>query len=612
MAPVQRKLRKALGAMKDQTSIGLAKVASSRAPDLDIAVVKATSHAESPIDEKYVYELLHYMSYSRAYVNACVAAIAKRLSKTRNWVVALKSLMLVHRLLRDGDPSFEEELSYSHRGMHLLNMSGFRDQSSSSAWDYTAFVKTYSMYLDERLRSFSAKVPDPKRASNANDGGRKFNTYSDDVESPRTSKKEQVIPTKDMKPEALLQRLPDLQQLLERVVGCRPTGAARSSRLVQVALYPVVTESGQIYADVFDGVTVLLNAFFDLEYDDCVKALDIYKLSSKQGSSISSFYGLCKNIGIGRPVDYPTVQPVSQEHVETLEDYVRNAPRSGRKQRPRSRSPEPEVHRIPSSPPKSESVKVQPPQARSAEFSNRGQSEKDKTPDLLNMDEPAANPVEEQNHLALALFSATTEATQKWEPFGASSDHSAAANGSNTSSVPAYPTVETGKAGWELALVEESTNIRARSQMAGGFDNLLLESMYEQGAANQVSAASSVVGGSASSVALPNRAAATYLALPAPPGASPVAGGSQDPFAASATVPPPAYVQMEDLKKKQDLLVQEQQAWQRYQASGMQGYHGFMKVNNNPYLTANPTGFNYFSNGGNLHSSYAPGPYAQY
>ncbi|KAG2260450.1 hypothetical protein Bca52824_079744 [Brassica carinata] len=32
-----------------------------------------------------------------------------------------------------------------------FNMSDFRDVSRSNSWDYSAFVRTYALYLDDRL-----------------------------------------------------------------------------------------------------------------------------------------------------------------------------------------------------------------------------------------------------------------------------------------------------------------------------------------------------------------------------------------------------------------------------------------------------------------------------
>nr|CAD1828705.1 unnamed protein product [Ananas comosus var. bracteatus] len=59
-------LKKALGAVKDQTSISIAKVSSNVEPELDVAVIKATSHDPEPADDKHLREILRLTSLSRA------------------------------------------------------------------------------------------------------------------------------------------------------------------------------------------------------------------------------------------------------------------------------------------------------------------------------------------------------------------------------------------------------------------------------------------------------------------------------------------------------------------------------------------------------------------
>ncbi|KAL9440387.1 hypothetical protein AB3S75_019115 [Citrus x aurantiifolia] len=67
------------------------------------------------------------------------------------------------------------------------------------------------------------------------------------------------------------------------------------------------------------------------------------------------------------------------------------------------------------------------------------------------------------------------------------------------------------------------------------------------------------------------------LALPAPDGTVQTVGNN-DPFAASLTVPPPSYVQMAEMERKQQFLVQEQQLWQQYGRDGMQGQVALGKI----------------------------------
>jgi hypothetical protein len=64
-------------------------------------------------------------------------------------------MIVIHRTLREGDPTFREELiNYSHSRIHILNLSNFKDDSSPNAWDYSAWVRTYALYLEERLECF--------------------------------------------------------------------------------------------------------------------------------------------------------------------------------------------------------------------------------------------------------------------------------------------------------------------------------------------------------------------------------------------------------------------------------------------------------------------------
>ncbi|GMP93507.1 hypothetical protein CsSME_00043290 [Camellia sinensis var. sinensis] len=123
--------RKAYGALKDSTKVGLAHV-NSDFKDVDVAIVKATNHVECPPKERHLRKIFSATSAirSRADVAYCIHALARRLAKTHNWTVALKTLIVVHRALREGDPTFREELlNFQQRG-RILQLSNFKDDSS--------------------------------------------------------------------------------------------------------------------------------------------------------------------------------------------------------------------------------------------------------------------------------------------------------------------------------------------------------------------------------------------------------------------------------------------------------------------------------------------------
>ncbi|KAK6919307.1 AP180 N-terminal homology (ANTH) domain [Dillenia turbinata] len=309
------RLRKAIGAVKDQTSIGLAKVASNNSSNLEVAVLKATSHDEAPIDERYLAEILNLVSSDKAYAAACAQAIAKRIGRTRNWIVALKSLMLVLKIFQDGDPYFPREVLHAmKRGAKILNLSSFRDDSNPSPWDYTAFVRTVALYLDERLDCFlTGKL---QRRFSFHQRGEK------DGGSGRSRRHELV---REMKPSMLLDKISHWQRLLDRAIATRPTGAAKNNKLVQISLYAIVRESFDLYRDISDGLALLLDSFFfHLQYTSCVNAFQTCVRASKQFEELGSFYESCKSIGIGRTSEFPSVQKISDELVETLQEFLKD------------------------------------------------------------------------------------------------------------------------------------------------------------------------------------------------------------------------------------------------------------------------------------------------
>ncbi|KAB5574531.1 hypothetical protein DKX38_001725 [Salix brachista] len=106
------------------------------------------------------------------------------------------------------------------------------------------------------------------------------------------------------------------------------------------------------------------------------------------------------------------------------------------------------------------------------------------------------------------------------------------------------------------------------------------------------------------------RSATSALALPAPDGTTQRVQ-NQDPFAASLTVPPPSYVQVAEMERKQRLLVNEQQLWEHYGRDGMHGQVDLTKINDpsgyygpSPHPVAMPQVSGMRQQGGHSYPSY--------
>ncbi|CAG7859727.1 unnamed protein product [Brassica rapa] len=574
------KLRRAIGAVKDQTSVGLAKVGgrSSSLTELEVAIVKATRHDEYPAEEKYVREILSLTSYSRNYVSACVSILSRRLNRTKNWSVALKALILIQRMLTQGDKAYEEEIFFAtSRGTRLLNMSDFRDADGSDSWDYSAFVRTYALYLDERL-DFRMQRRKGKNVDGGGGGGDddSGDEEEDDHREANANVRSRALvvktkPVKEMKTEKIFIRVQHLQQLLDRFLACRPTGNAKNNRVVIVALYPIVKDSFQIYCNVTEIMGVLIDRFMELDVHDSIKVYDIFSRVSKQLDELDPFHGWCKKMGVARSSEYPELEKITQKKLDIMDEFIKDksllaAQALMSPSRKSNKSEEEEVKDIQED---LNAVKALPAPEQEEEEEEKEETEtkkdvqevvsgQDQEGDLLDLTGEAGDTtLSVGDSLALALFdgAVATEA----------------------SSGPGWEAFDDDSADWETALVKSATRLSAqKSELGGGFDHLLLDGMYQYAAVNAVNAYGN--SGSASSVAFGSagRPAASMLALPAPPPTANGNGGrglvTMDPFAASLEVVPPSYVQMSDMEKKQRLVMEEQMMWDQYNRNGRLGH----------------------------------------
>ncbi|KAL2925612.1 hypothetical protein RDABS01_019377 [Bienertia sinuspersici] len=520
--------RKAYGALKDSTTVSLAKV-NSEFKDLDIAVVKATNHVEAPPKERHVRKVFAATSVvrPRADVAYCIHALARRLAKTKNWIVAIKVLIVIHRTLREGDPTFREELlAYANRG-HILQISNFKDDSSPLAWDCSAWVRTYALFLEERLECFRVLKYDieAERLTRSSPGASKVHSR-----------------TRMLTSEELLDQLPALQQLLFRLMGCQPEGVACTNYIIQYALALVLKESFKIYCAVNDGIINLVDMFFDMSKHDAVKALNIYKRAGQQAEYLAEFYEFCKRLDLARNFQFPTLRQPPPSFLATMEEYVREAPQTG------SVSKRLEYQEREESPEKSEepeNEQIQEEEEEQEEPDDEPEPEPEPQPelplistedDLLGLQEinPNAAELEENNALALAIV-----------PPG----------GGHRSTGSNALTEFSGTSGWELALVTTPSNISStpprETKLAGGFDSLLLDSLYEDENARRQLQMQNAYG--------PYATGASAMQAHNPYEQQQQQQQQHDPFFMSNNYAPPTNVQMAMSQQQQQHMMMQQQ-----------------------------------------------------
>ncbi|KAK9734526.1 hypothetical protein RND81_04G145600 [Saponaria officinalis] len=157
-----------------------------------------------------------FMVVLRLHVNELVC---KRIERTRDWIVALKCLILIHRLVIDGGVVFVEEIACANAsivkgGGMLSNMYVFKDEAHPNSWDYTEFVRRYGMYLDEKVELivFDNMCLRRRMRFGVSDG---LNELGE-----KESRDEMSV----------LSRMEQLQRMLERVLAMRPRTVSKHQK----------------------------------------------------------------------------------------------------------------------------------------------------------------------------------------------------------------------------------------------------------------------------------------------------------------------------------------------------------------------------------------------
>ncbi|KAF3432047.1 hypothetical protein FNV43_RR26786 [Rhamnella rubrinervis] len=295
--------KKVSGAIKDRNSIwvsSLTRRTSFRNPDLEAIVIKATSHDDSLVDYKNFQRVYLWLRTSPLHLKPLVWSISMRMEKTRDWIVALKGLMLIHGVFCCKLPNIH------NIGRLPFDLSSFSDGHSrpSQSWGYNGFIRAYFAYLDQKSALLSSET---RQLHN----GQSCKVADDDQNSLMEK----------------LRKLKTWQSMLDMLLQVKPKAEnMRTNLIIKEAMICVVTEIFEVYSTICRGIAqALLRIYAAPAKPEASMALEVVHRSASQGDQLSLYFEFCTGYGVLRESECPKIEQIPDEDVRELERIINGA-----------------------------------------------------------------------------------------------------------------------------------------------------------------------------------------------------------------------------------------------------------------------------------------------
>ncbi|KFK30656.1 hypothetical protein AALP_AA6G010200 [Arabis alpina] len=285
--------KRAAAAIKDRKSllaVGFSRRSFNRNADLEAAIIHATSHDDSFVDYSNAHRVYKWIRASPLNLKTLVHALSSRVNHTRSWIVALKSLMLLHGVLCCKVPSVVGEIRRLP-----FDLSDFTDGHSclSKSWGFNIFVRSYFAFLHHYSSFLSDQI-------NRHRGNRRS-----------LEKADLVIQD--------LERIQKLQSLLDMLLQIRPIADNMKKTLILEAMDCIVVESINIYGRICSSIIKILPI---AGKTDPATTLKIIHKATSQGEDLAIYFDFCKGFGVSNARDTPQFVSIPREEVKLIKKMI--------------------------------------------------------------------------------------------------------------------------------------------------------------------------------------------------------------------------------------------------------------------------------------------------
>ena len=253
-----------------------------------------------------------------------IASLAERMDGRADWLVLVKSLAVLHRLMSECGHRFVKSFATAPRPaagggnapgepalsplQTLRALAAYRGDSSPGTHDYAAWVRSHASYLSARVDACAKNGWDAASAVPASGGG-------GGGSKARTLSIEQA-----------LEQLPRVHASLARLTACFPEGAAKASSPVGFAMALVLRDASRAGRACAEGGSRIAELFFDLPRTEAIGALDAFRQGARHLTALKEIFAKChrERIEYTTSMQAPMLDEPSADFVATMEEYARS------------------------------------------------------------------------------------------------------------------------------------------------------------------------------------------------------------------------------------------------------------------------------------------------
>lgn len=242
---------------------------------------------------KYIEPILT-ATYNRNDFKEVMTALHQRLGDSA-WSVAFKALLVIHIMVREGDP--EVTLKFLSSRPKYLNLDHFRTGRSKDS----AALLRYGKYLSVRAQQYGQTKIDFVKDAQLNDKG---------------------VLSKLSVEKGLLREVESVELQIRQLINCRYSEPEVNNEIVLTCFRMLVTDLLSLFQALNEGVINILEHYFEMSRYDAERALGIYKEFTELTESVVKYLRIAKHLEYATKVFVPTIRHAPTALFESLENYL--------------------------------------------------------------------------------------------------------------------------------------------------------------------------------------------------------------------------------------------------------------------------------------------------